>query len=88
VTEPFNRMEEHCAQLNQDVDDLETEPPTEAPVLDAYIHIFADRIKLLVGMLRGNGAFEEAAKLEKAAVDCVKSPSVRKAVLAALSSAA
>ena len=39
VTDPFNRMEESSTRLNQDVDDLGSEPPSEAPILDAYIHI-------------------------------------------------
>jgi hypothetical protein len=41
VPEPFKSMEGHCARLNEDVDDLVNDPPSEAPRLEAYVCNYA-----------------------------------------------
>lgn len=83
---PTETLHQFCETLNDDVEDLAKRPPSPAPLLEAYVSIYAERVSLLAAILRGTGELEEARQIETSALELVRSPSVRDAVRVALAS--
>lgn len=84
VPTPAETLRQFSGTLNEDVEDLAKLPPSPAPRLEAYVHIYAERVSLLLAILRGVGEIEQAERIEASALELVRSPSVREAVRAAL----
>jgi hypothetical protein len=84
VPNPAETLQRFSATLNEDVDHLATKPPSPAPMLDAYVYIYAERVSVLIAILRGTGESEEAERIERSALELIRSRSVREAVRIAL----
>jgi hypothetical protein len=67
-------------QLNEDVAELSGDRRRKAATLDAYIHIYCDRVGTRIKILRGLGKSEEAALCREWAELLVESPAVRRRV--------
>jgi len=67
-------------QLNEDVAELSGDRRRKAATLDAYIHIYCDRVGTRIEILRGLGRSEEAALCREWAELLVESPAVRRRV--------
>lgn len=88
VPAPAETLARFSNTLNEDAEELASDQPLQAPTLDAYVHIYAERVLLLAAVLRGVGESDEAARIEAKALELVQSPSVREAVRAALATRA
>jgi len=84
ISSPDDMLRGYGDMLNEDIDDIERRPPSKAPRRKAYIHIYVERVQLLLEILRGTNETEEAERIRALALELVKSPSVRKAVRNAL----
>jgi hypothetical protein len=67
-------------RLNEDVADLNGDRKRKAATLDAYIHMYCDRVGTRMTILRGLGKSEEAALCREWAELLVESAAVRKRV--------
>jgi tetratricopeptide (TPR) repeat protein len=67
-------------RLNEDVADLTGDRRRKAATLDAYIHIYCDRVGTRMAILKGLGKSEEAALCREWAELLVESAAVRKRV--------
>ena len=74
-------------QLNEDVADLTGDRRRKAATLDAYIHIYCDRVGTRMAILKGLGRSEEAALCREWAELLVESAAVRKRVAQKLADA-
>lgn len=83
--DPYENIREWSRNLNEDVADIPSDPAPEAPVLDAYEQIFADRVNLLTAVLAGVGQVEEAVRARNAALEAIESAIVRDSVRVRLS---
>ena len=88
IGDPAAKIRKWSAVLNEDIADLAKEPPRDAPVQDAYVHIYAERVSLLLAVLNGVGERAEAESLKQMALASIESAPVRDAVVAALANAA
>jgi hypothetical protein len=88
VGDPAGKIRKWSSVLNQDIADLAKEPPREAPVQDAYVHIYAERVGLLLTVLNGVGEHAHANSIRQVALASVESAAVREAVADALSDGA
>ena len=70
--------------LNTDVAELTPERERKYPVLDAYVHIYVDRIALTIAILEGLNKPEDARACREWAVALVDTRRVRNRVMAAL----
>lgn len=86
--DPAAKLQKWSNVLNKDIADLANEPPREAPVQDAYVHIYAERVGLLLAVLSGIGDHGRAASVRQTALASVESAPVREAVAALLPNAA
>jgi hypothetical protein len=84
IDEPEQSVRRWARMLNQDVADLASEPPSEVPKLEAYVHNYADRVTLLLSVLRGVGEELLANSTHQQALSCIESDAVRDAVGEAL----
>jgi hypothetical protein len=84
---PGDMLGRYSEALNRDIEELESEPPSKAPRLEAYVQIYVRRVHLLLKILRGNNESPEADALAVRALELVKSPPVRDAVREGLQSA-
>jgi hypothetical protein len=87
VEDPGAKIQKWSAVLNEDVADLAKEPPRDAPAQEAYVHIYAERVGLLLAVLNGVGERVQAESFRGMALASVESAPVRDAVAAALSNA-
>ena len=85
IKDPERTVLKWSRVLNEDVADLVKEPPRKAPVQEAYVHIYAERVGLLLAVLNGIGERALAESILESAVASIESASVREAVDAALS---
>jgi hypothetical protein len=85
---PGDTLSSYSEALNRDIEELERQPPSKAPRLEAYVQIYVRRVYLLLKILRGNNQNSEADALRVRALELVKSPSARDAVREGLQSAA
>jgi hypothetical protein len=88
IKNPEAKIKKWSALLNEDIADLANEPPRDAPVRGAYVHIYAERVRLMLAVLNGVGEAEYAESIRRAALDSVESTPVREAVNVALSNGA
>jgi hypothetical protein len=86
--DPVAKIQKWSSVLNKDIADLANEPPREAPVQDAYVHIYAERVGLLLAVLNGVGDHNQAASIRQGALASVESTPVREAVAVLLPNAA
>ena len=78
-----------CSEaFNRDIEELERQPPSKVPRLEAYVQLYVRRVHLLLKILRGNNQNSEADALRVRALELVRSPSARDAVREVLQSAA
>lgn len=84
IADPEEELRNWSVVLNEDIADLAKEPPQEAPVQDAYVHIYAERVRLLLAILNGVGERARAEAVHKAALESVDSVVVREAVAQAV----
>lgn len=84
---PGDMLGRYSEALNRDIEELEREPASKAPRLEAYVQIYVRRVHLLLKILRGNNESPEADALAARALELVKSPPVRDAVREGLQSA-
>ena len=78
-----------CSEaFNRDIEELERQPPSKVPRLEAYVQLYVRRVHLLLKILRGNNQNSEADALRVRALELVKSPSARDAVREVLQRAA
>jgi hypothetical protein len=84
IDDPAVKIQKWSTVLNEDIADLANEPPRDAPVQDAYVHIYAERVGLLLAVLNGIGEREQAESFKKMALASVVSAPVREAVATAL----
>jgi hypothetical protein len=87
IEDPVEKIRKWSSVLNEDIADLAKEPPRDAPVQEAYVHIYAQRVGLLLAVLNGVGERAQAESFRQMALASVESPPVREAVAAALSNA-
>lgn len=80
TTSPEDTLRRYSEALNRDIEELERQPPSKAPRLEAYVQIYVRRVDLLLKILRGNAETPEAEALRLRALELVRSPSVRSAV--------
>jgi hypothetical protein len=85
---PGDTLRRLSEALNQDIDELERQPPSKAPRVEAYVQIHVRRVQLLLTILRGTNETREADGLRAQALELIKSPSIRDAVRQRLQSAA
>jgi hypothetical protein len=84
---PGDTLSSYSEALNRDIEELERQPPSKAPRLEAYVQIYVRRVYLLLKILRGNNQNSEAEALRVRALELIRSPSVRDAVREGLQSA-
>lgn len=77
---PEDALIRYSDQLNEDVADLSGDRKRKAATLDAYIHIYCDRVGTRMAILQGLGRSEEAAFCREWAELLVESAAVRKRV--------
>jgi hypothetical protein len=77
----------YSEQLNEDVADLSGDRRRKAATLDAYVHIYCDRVGTRMTILKGLGKSEEAALCREWAVLLVEPAAVRKRVAKKLADA-
>lgn len=87
IKDPEGAVRKWSRLLNDDVADLAREPPRKAPVQEAYVHYYAQRVRLLLAVLNGVGDRALAESIRETAVTSIESLSVREAVDTALSNA-
>lgn len=85
IEDPERAVQKWSRVLNEDVADLAHEPPRKAPLQEAYVHFYAQRIRELLAVLVGVGDLALAESIRKTALTSIESSSVRDAVDAALS---
>jgi hypothetical protein len=85
---PEETLRRYSEAFNRDVEELERQPPSKAPRLEAYVQIYVRRVHLLLRILRGNNRDSEADALRVRALELIKSPSVRDSVREGLRGAA
>jgi hypothetical protein len=85
---PGDTLSSYSEALNRDIEEMERQPPSKAPRLEAYVQIYVRRVYLLLKILRGNNQNSEADALRVRALELVRSPLVRDAVREGLQSAA
>jgi hypothetical protein len=88
IRDPEGAIRNWSQLLNEDVADLAKKPPSKAPRLDAYIHFYVTRVRLLLDVLNGVDELGFADALRERALAFVESTPVRDAVSAALKQAA
>jgi len=86
IADPFEKIQRWSTTLNEDIANLANEPSRETPVQDTYVHIYVERINLLLSVLNGTGEYENAERLRASALESIESPLVREAVRVALES--
>lgn len=82
--DPENALLRYSADLNEDVAGLEVRAPIKAPRLDAYIHIYCNRVRTIIQILEGLGYAAVADHTREWAVALVEGKSVRARVLKAV----
>ena len=87
IEDPAAKVRKWSAGLNEDIDDLAKEPPRDAPVQEAYVHIYAERVGLLLAVLNGVGEHAEAESVREMALSSIESAAIRDAVASALANA-
>jgi hypothetical protein len=85
IDDPAAKIQKWSTVLNEDIADLAKEPPRDAPVQEAYVHIYAERVGLLLAVLNGVGEREQAESFKEIALASVESTPVREAVATVLS---
>jgi len=84
LPDPERRINTLSKSLNHDIEELKQLPRSRAPRRDAYIHIYASEVQVIVTVLAGIGQQDEASRLQELASTLIKSASVRKLVRRAL----
>jgi hypothetical protein len=84
---PLESLRKYGKALNQDVAELTRQPPTKAPRLKAYVAIYAERVRLLLRILRGTRERKVMQEVRAQALKLVESSTVRRAVRKALRAA-
>jgi hypothetical protein len=84
---PLESLRKYGRALNQDVAELRRQPPSKAPRLKAYVAIYAERVRLLLRILRGTRERKVMQEVRAQAPKLVESPTVRRAVRKALRAA-
>jgi hypothetical protein len=80
IGDPSDKIIEWSKTLNEDVADLDLHPQPDVPALDAYEHMFVERVNLLIAVLAGVGRVAEAVRVSEAALVVIDSVSVRASV--------
>jgi hypothetical protein len=86
IDNPEGAVRNWSRLLNEDVADLAKEPPRKAPVQEAYVHYYVERVRILLAVLVGVGDLTLAESIRQTDVTSIESDSVRDAVDAALAS--
>ncbi len=81
---PENALLRFSADLNEDVARFKSGPPVKAPRLDAYTHIYCDRVGTLIQIINGLGDLETARCTREWAVALVEDKAIRARVAKAL----
>jgi hypothetical protein len=63
IEQPEEMVHGWSNHLNQEIDDLKRKPATRAPVKDAYVRIYIDRVREILQVLAGTGEQVRASKL-------------------------
>jgi hypothetical protein len=77
---PEEALLRYSEQLNEDVANLTGDAERKRRVLDAYVHIYCNRVGIAIAILRGVGKSEEALLCREWAEALVQSERVRKRV--------
>lgn len=86
IKDPEEAVRKWSRVLNEDVADLPKEPaPRKAPLQEAYVHIYAERVRILLAVLNGVGDEVLAKSIRETALGSIESLAVRDAVDMALS---
>lgn len=84
IKDPEQSVRKWVGRLNKDVAELASRPPStppsRAPMLEAYVYYYAQRVALLVTVLRGAGEESLAHSIKDQALSSIESGSVRDAV--------
>ena len=86
ISDPREKIRKWSTVLNEDIADLAECPVREAPAQDAYVHIYAGRVNVLLEILAGVGECSAAEEIKAFALESVESSSIREAVNVALAS--
>jgi len=82
--EPEDALLSWSDGLNRDIDRIDREPPTRAPRLKAYVHIYCCRVRNMVDVLQGVGQRKQADYVLEWAVALVDGSAMRRKVAKAL----
>jgi len=85
---PEDALRHYSEAFNRDIEELERQPPSTTPRLEAYVQMHVRRVHLLLRILRGNNQDSEADALRVRALELIESPSVRDSVREGLQSGA
>jgi len=85
---PEEALRCYSEAFNRDIEELERQPPSTTPRLEAYVQMHVRRVHLLLRILRGNNQDSEADALRVRALELIESPSVRDSVREGLQSGA
>lgn len=86
IKDPEWSVRKWCRILNEDVADLPNEPlPQQPPLQEAYVHFYAERVRVVLVVLNGVGEQVLANSTRETALAAIESLAVREAVDAALS---
>jgi hypothetical protein len=77
---PEDALIRYSDQLNKDVADVSRYRERKTHVLDAYVHIYCDRVGTAIAILKGLGKADEAVICREWAEVLVESATVRKGV--------
>ncbi len=77
---PEEALLRYSACLNRDIAELDCERKWRARRIDAYVHIYVDRVGTTIAILTGLRKFDEAASCQEWAVALVESKVVREKV--------
>jgi hypothetical protein len=85
IPHPEKLVANYCQTLNEDILELNSfAKNSRAAIRKAYIHIYADRVKLIVSILNGIGQSKEASHIVSLACKLIESATVKKSVSQAL----
>lgn len=81
LSNPEEKLKEWSQRLNEDIADLPVDRlPDAPPAQDAYEHIYADDVNLVISVLVGIGKSNEAMRFWDDAIAAIESPGVREGI--------
>jgi hypothetical protein len=85
IKDPEATVRKWMRLLNDDIADLAKEQPRKAPVQEAYVQIYVQRLRVLLAILIGVGEQAIANSIRQTALASLESLSIREAIRGAIS---